>query len=482
MIFNRKKYEIIIEKLISGDFEVAEAEMSKDHIINKLLELSTKISTNKEDVKYIMNAVLDIAVEISAFDVKLNHYSNDIINTTDELSEVTDTMLGVFEEISASMSELEHNSNEFAGNLSRISDDSEELKKNTMSSNEMVAKILKEIEFVSGISGSMYNDVEGLIEATDKVSKVLANINQIAEQINILALNASIEAARAGEHGKGFTVVAEEVRKLSNSTKQMLDSLNASIDDINSASRKSSHSVTQSVNEVNKVRDQLHGLSEIFNKNTQVIENTAEKLNSIADTSNELSSATEQISVAMNDTTHIAEKVNSISMILTSIAQDINKTATSIEKVEEKVDHAAKISGRLGTDTFYRVTNQEFINTIKPAIVAHKNWVNVLSNMVNNMKVSPLQTDGHRCAFGHFYHSVKPQHAEILEVWNSVDSYHEELHRIGSIVIDLIKKNDQREAKIYVDKAKEISETIISMFSQMIDIAIKLNEKGEYVL
>lgn len=93
----------------------------------------------------------------------------------------------------------------------------------------------------------------------------------------------------------------------------------------------------------------------------------------------------------------------------------------------------------------------------------------------------PLQTDGHKCGFGHFYESVVPKDKDIRIVWDKIDSIHSELHKIGHTVIDKIKSGNKNEALNNASRAKNISLDIIEMLRDIKEQANMLTKKGKSV-
>jgi len=87
-------------------------------------------------------------------------------------------------------------------------------------------------------ANTMKEQIETLVDMTEKINEIVQGVDAIADQTNLLALNASIEAARAGEHGRGFAVVAEEIRKLADNTKENLEGMNLFVNNIQSTAQK----------------------------------------------------------------------------------------------------------------------------------------------------------------------------------------------------------------------------------------------------
>jgi methyl-accepting chemotaxis protein len=167
--------------------------------------------------------------------------------------------------------------------------------------------------------------VQGLTEAVSKIGEVINMINAIAEQTNLLALNATIEAARAGEAGKGFAVVASEVKNLANQTAQATKSIGDQIENVQIATDEAVDAIsgiTKTIGEIDAIASAIAAAVEEQGAATNEIAKSAEQASS---GTHDVTKNISDISIAANSTSESANNVKNGASNLGGIAEDLNK-------------------------------------------------------------------------------------------------------------------------------------------------------------
>lgn len=421
------------------------------------------------------------AIDVSKFSVNLLHDSLELSEKAKELQVASENMLAATQETNASMAQISDTIAHYADSTQNISNEANALLKITEKNDLLLGSITKAQGEVTNHSQSMEININDLVKITESMKSTIQGINQIAEQTNMLALNASIEAARAGEHGKGFAVVADEVRKLAETTKNQLLSMTNLMDTIESASIKSKQSVVHTKNAMNTMDKYVGEIVESMVHTKKSISNVTKEVHEISSGAQEINAAVEEITATMNMVSADAERVAQMAGDVQGQSIDIQRLGEKMDEVEERAATLAKEGGKLCHGKHCRITNEDFTNTIENAIHAHREWIKVVEDMADQMRVKPLQIDGSKCAFGHFYYSVKPNNSEIKTVWDSIDKVHIDLHTFGERVIKAVKSNNKEEAMVNANKAKECSDKVIQSMGKVVALAKDATKNNKFV-
>jgi methyl-accepting chemotaxis protein len=153
--------------------------------------------------------------------------------------------------------------------------------------NADVAVLTERLSDVEDAVSKMTDTVGDFIRNTDSISSLTARVKEIADQTNLLALNAAIEAARAGEHGRGFAVVADEVRKLAEKSTRSASDIDDVTRNLNHGSENVHAAITQGSETLKLIRESMLRVSEALRSNMDSASRVADGMHDIATASDE---------------------------------------------------------------------------------------------------------------------------------------------------------------------------------------------------
>jgi len=469
-----------VEKRIKG--EKPEKPSAEYHIHTRMLDSFEKLFSNEAKMAEAAKKLLSIAASLSSFDVNMSHISYNLLDFAKEMAVLSESNLAIVEETTASMSQVNEAVNETSDTLQNLADASQVLMERNNSSLSQLSEINKLKDDVLNDANIMSKQIQELVEMANNINYIVNSVKAIADQTNLLALNASIEAARAGEHGRGFAVVAQEIRKLADDTKKSLEDMNSFVMNIHKAAQDGKNSMDNTIKSTLEMSHKLDEITDTIGSNIQMLKTTINDVVRISKSMEGIKAATNEISQAMETSSADAER---LSVMTRTIADDSERSAEyakQISQIDDSLSEVVKDMLNALQGSVNAIDNEELIRNINQAKDAHKNWMSVLKKIVDEMKVYPIQVNGEKCAFGHFYHSIKINHPEVKEYWDAIDSVHSELHGFGHMVVQAVKDNNSDKAKEYYEEAAELSKAVLEKLENVLEKIEELDKKGIQIL
>lgn len=317
-----KDIAVLADKIAEGDLSVRfEAKGPPTGIYAAMHHMTEKLKRVVGDIKAASSSVASGSHQLSAS-------SEEITRTMNEQSSRSSQIATSAEEMSQTVVDIARN----AGQIAEAANETATLARNGAS---VVERSVQESNAIAGTVSESARVVQVLGEKSKQIGEIIGVINDIADQTNLLALNAAIEAARAGEQGRGFAVVADEVRKLAERTGkatseigEMIGSIQSEVDSAITAMRETSGKVEAGLKFSSEAGQQLQGI-------VRSVEGLQNMVQQIASATEEMSSTSEAIS---GDIQAIASGASEISGGSGQIAQSSSELARLSGELKHIVD------------------------------------------------------------------------------------------------------------------------------------------------
>jgi len=317
--------------------------------INKTIEVIENISkgdlTKRVDI-ISSDEIGEMSRHLNAFVEKLHQAivhvarsSNDVSSAANTLDSAAEQMATGVEEAAAQVNsvataseEMSTTSSEIAQNCVMAAKSSEKANNAAIAGEGIIQETVNVMKRINERVKESAGIIKSLGARSDQIGKVVGLINDIADQTNLLALNAAIEAARAGEHGRGFAVVADEVRKLAERTTEATKEIGDTIEAMQGETKSAVSSMEEGVKEVEvgsveaeKSGDALNDILKQINAVTVEINQIAVASEQQTATTNEIANNIQQISEVIHDTSKRIQDNASAASQLAGLAIDLQK-------------------------------------------------------------------------------------------------------------------------------------------------------------
>lgn len=417
--------------------------------------MALRLFKKKKQTAAQQDNLLPVIQNISTGLIKSTILGSTITNTMDLIDSNFSRIKDETTSVATAIEEIDATIRDMSGNVSSINTLVQDMVKQNDTLDVELGKRVENISRQREKVAEVVNNIQNLGAATENIGNIVVSISDIADQTNLLALNAAIEAARAGEQGRGFAVVADEVRKLAQRTTNATTEINNILTSI--------HDETVSVTEMMNVAvEKTEDAVEMARKLNVSFDEINTSFEEVTDMVHQIVTATEEQSATLTD----------ISTNLSGLAEDARMNT---ESVKEMLVSFTNFTSK--AKEFLRLLDGFYDPKMKIGIAKadYVMWLLRLTDLMDGQTTLfvPEEFKPDSSRMGKWYYGEGKEFFGGLSAFRELETPHKRLHEIGQLAYDVAKRGERESVKHHMTESVRLVDEIISLLTKLETDALK---------
>jgi methyl-accepting chemotaxis protein len=338
----------VAEQISEGNLAVSQmAVTTRDELGTLSLALNKMVSHLRQLIEGIVRTAEQVASsseQLTASAEETSKATNEIAESIQEVAAGADRQVTQTTEVKQIVGDISGGMEQIAHSVQQVNEASMQSAKQAENGTEVIKQTIKQMDVIDGTTQSAAELVEQLNAKSQEIGEIILLITEIAEQTNLLALNAAIEAARAGEHGRGFAVVADEVRKLAEQSGSSANRISQLISSIQEDIKQSVASMQQGRSAVQEGLAYVDQAGSAFTAITARVNDVSAQLQEVTAAVQQMTASTQSMVSNVQETAQVALEAADYSQ---KVAASVEEQNASMQEITASAENLAALAEEL---------------------------------------------------------------------------------------------------------------------------------------